>query len=174
MATKHNGNRECWESKDVKPYVSTRCQLSRFLYYWESKCYPDSRNHYISGKAEKVFRGMDLRPCFPNFPGFCMGGYEVEGMSVCPECGSSIVEVDAPPPHYAKRECIGVDHHFHGWVETPWTLERAAQFVLPFGKHKGATMERVAEADYGYVQWLAANVKGNARRAAEIVLRGTI
>jgi hypothetical protein len=91
---------------------------------------------------------------------------------LCSKCGSSIVEVEALPPHYAKRECIGVDHHFHGWVSKPWTLERAQLFLMPFGKHTGLTVAEILAADRSYLEWMARTLAGNAGKAARTILEG--
>ncbi len=78
---------------------------------------------------------------------------------------------DVPAPHVAKLECIGPDHHFFGWTAGEWTLERALAWVMPFGKHKGLTLEQVNEIDRGYLKWIAKWEEDNApREACRIIL----
>ena len=89
---------------------------------------------------------------------------------LCPHCGSSVVvSNDVPPPHYAKRECIGVDHHNLGYVEGEWTLERALAWVMPFGKYRGKPMSQI---DRHYLEWIVKEFEPDksARKAAELVL----
>jgi uncharacterized protein (DUF3820 family) len=58
----------------------------------------------------------------------------------------------------------------------PWTLERASEFRLPFGKHRGRRLHDLASSQGGrdYLHWLSENVDGNAGMAAEIVLQGRV
>ncbi len=73
-------------------------------------------------------------------------------------CGSSIVECfEVPKPHYGKLECIGVDHHFHGWIKAPRTAEWARGYMMPFGKHKNRTLAEIGRSQSGldYLRWAA-------------------
>jgi hypothetical protein len=78
-------------------------------------------------------------------------------------------------PHFGRFDCL--DCGLRGSpVKAPWTIERARAFALPFGKHKGKTVGKLAETASGrsYLEWLALNVGGNAATAARIVLEGGV
>lgn len=54
------------------------------------------------------------------------------------------------------------------------TYKLASEFILPFGKHKGKTVDKVAETDEGllYLDWLNGQdfVKGDLKTALETYL----
>jgi Exodeoxyribonuclease X-like C-terminal len=99
--------------------------------------------------------------------------------TVCPHCGGQIELIagrrqpahhdpprSGPPPREPPRER-------KPWEKppAPWNLERAQRFQMPFGKHEGKTMAQIAQADRGYVKWLAAECNNrNAKKAAELIL----
>lgn len=90
----------------------------------------------------------------------------------CRHCGGELFQVTCERgPHFARLGCRGCGR-FAGWVPKPWTIARARSFVLPFGKYRGRTLGALAATDAGrgYVQWLAANVEGNAGAAARVLL----
>lgn len=76
----------------------------------------------------------------------------------CPQCtGPLSIRNDTPPPHFGRYVCSACGK-FAGWVRTPLTPERAAAWVMPFGKHRGLTLAEIGETDIGYLTWLVANV----------------
>jgi hypothetical protein len=58
------------------------------------------------------------------------------------------------------------------WIKSPWTVERAKSFVMPFGKFRGKTVGELAETPRGadYLRWVAANVSENTGIAARVAL----
>ena len=94
------------------------------------------------------------------------------GFHKCPGCGSTRLRlVRCDGPHWGRRDCL--DGGRRGpWLKSPWTCERAVDFVLPFGKNRGRTIGELARSGTGrsYLRWLAENVEGNAGIAAKIAL----
>src|SRR5262245_46059159 len=73
----------------------------------------------------------------------------------CPRCGGPLLtERMESGPHFARTRCRACG--FRRWERAPMTPERAAAFVLPFGRHRGRTLAEVGVADRGYLEWLAA------------------
>lgn len=89
----------------------------------------------------------------------------------CIDCTIPMIETteDVPPPHAAKRICPRCGR-FGGWIARPWTVERAAAFVVPIGKHKGRTMAEIAKSDRGWIEWAASNLDKGIARAARTYL----
>lgn len=61
-------------------------------------------------------------------------------------------------------------------MSTP-TFKQAAEFVMPFGKHQGRTLDQIAERDNGllYLDWLRGEMDGDpphfgSGRAAHVAL----
>lgn len=53
------------------------------------------------------------------------------------------------------------------WLPQPETLDRALEFSMPWGKHKGS---RLGDLDDGYLSWLVENIHENKiRRMARLV-----
>jgi hypothetical protein len=73
-------------------------------------------------------------------------------------------------PHYARVGCQSCKRH-NRYVETPWTLERAMLFEMPFGKHRGRTLGDSArsESGRGYLAWASENLEGTWGRGADRV-----
>jgi uncharacterized protein (DUF3820 family) len=61
-------------------------------------------------------------------------------------------------------------------LKQPWSIERAKNFVLPYGRYKGKTIAALAESVDGrhYLEWLAANVEKGPGIAASILLEERI
>lgn len=98
-------------------------------------------------------------------------------MTTCPRCGSTdLGEVlcDPPRPHYSRIFCRACDRHL-GWGVAPMTFERAAAFVMPFGKHAGLTLAEIDEGGQrSYLKWLQSEgPKSNVRRALDAYLVGS-
>ncbi len=98
-----------------------------------------------------------------------------EGPETCPRCGSPRIFTMrcTEGPHYAQTgcsDCAAAGRRSHiRWEEAPMTPERAAAFVMPFGKHRGTALHAVP---VDYLQWLAARLDdGAVRRAIEEHLR---
>jgi hypothetical protein len=79
--------------------------------------------------------------------------------------------VPCDPPHWGRRDCLDCGRR-GPWVKAPWSAERAANFMMPFGKHKGTTIGKLAQSESGrsYLRWAAENIKGNVGIAAKIAL----
>jgi hypothetical protein len=95
----------------------------------------------------------------------------------CAGCGSTrLHEVKCNPPHHARLDCLDcLDCGRRGsFKPSPWSLDRARAFMMPFGKFKGRTIGELAKNNQGrsYLKWAAENLDGNAGMAAAIVLRG--
>ena len=65
----------------------------------------------------------------------------------CPKCGKS--------PTYLKqvKQHIGWYCFRCGWLK--WRSQKWQIFVMPFGKHKGKTLQWIAENDQEYIDWAA-------------------
>lgn len=56
-------------------------------------------------------------------------------------------------------------------VAAEWTVERAANFTVPVGRHNGRKVACVAVDDRGWLEWAAASMSiPSARRAASAYL----
>ena len=68
-------------------------------------------------------------------------------------CTHPTVTVELTPqgPNYGRRVC-SVCGSFRGWEPKPMTRERAAEMVLPFGKHSGT---KLGEVPRDYLEWMA-------------------
>jgi hypothetical protein len=88
----------------------------------------------------------------------------------CPHCRSTgLVESPAEPPHFARLDC-GDCGRWLRWVGAPMTFDRAAAFVMPFGKHAGKTL---AEIPRDYLLWGLEKInRPSIRRAIERFLEG--
>jgi hypothetical protein len=58
------------------------------------------------------------------------------------------------------------------FAKTPWSIDRARNFTMPWGKYRGHRLADLAatEEGRGYLRWLAADVEGNASTAARVLL----
>jgi hypothetical protein len=77
-------------------------------------------------------------------------------------------------PHRARLVCDGCGR----WIKflpAEWTIERAREFRLEFGKYRGYTVGEVAAtaAGFHYLRWMVANLSGGPAKAAELVLAAT-
>lgn len=98
---------------------------------------------------------------------------------VCPHCGSAnLVTTLCQPPsqHHARTDC-GDCRRWLRWEAAPMTDERAASFVMPFGKYEGQPLNLIASNPEGrrYLAWCLDELKfkrGAIRRAIEHVLKG--
>jgi hypothetical protein len=87
----------------------------------------------------------------------------------CPHCRKSLRVIPAPeavsrPASYPRepqqRRPDG------SLAPMPMTVERAAAFNVPIGKHKGMTIAEIARKDHGWLRWYAANgTEGSVKRA---------
>jgi uncharacterized protein (DUF3820 family)/predicted RNA-binding Zn-ribbon protein involved in translation (DUF1610 family) len=91
----------------------------------------------------------------------------------CPDCGNSTLRLvrTEGTPHFGRYDCLTCGR-IGPWIKSPWTLERARSFVMPFGKFRGRTVGDLADEKQGrsYLEWAAENVSGNAGTAAGIAL----
>jgi hypothetical protein len=57
-----------------------------------------------------------------------------------------------------------------------WTIERARDFRLEFGRYNGRTIGEVAGLPGGrhYLRWAAETLEGGPAKAAELVLAATV
>jgi uncharacterized protein (DUF3820 family) len=57
-------------------------------------------------------------------------------------------------------------------LKSPWSVERAANFRLPFGKYAGRALGELMRTREGrsYLRWAAKNIKGNPGTAAAIAM----
>jgi hypothetical protein len=71
----------------------------------------------------------------------------------------------------SKRVCLDCRRSL-GFAPLPWSRERAANFVLPWGKYRGRSVGELTKTYDGrdYLAWLCKNVAGNAAIAASIAL----
>jgi hypothetical protein len=65
------------------------------------------------------------------------------------------------------------------WIKflpAEWTLDRARDFRLDFGKYRGRTIGEVASTPAGrdYLRWVVRNLRGGPAKAAEHVLAATV
>ena len=75
-------------------------------------------------------------------------------VETCSYCGGPLSVIrPAPQPHYGKLQCDTCGRH-HGWAQTP-DCELGQRYVMPFGKHRGKTLDEVATTDKGYLHWIA-------------------
>lgn len=100
-------------------------------------------------------------------------------ITTCAYCGSAnlfSVILEPPSPHYARLGCRDCQRSL-GFEPAPMTAERAAAFVLPFGKYSGMAVGKVAASAEGrrYLRWLADQdgIRATIRRAIEFHL-GTL
>lgn len=91
----------------------------------------------------------------------------------CTRCGGTdlyVVECGVGP-HHSRTYCRPCQIPL--WYNpAPWTLERARAFVMPIGQFKGFDLATLASNPRGlsYLRWGAENLKGNAGKAAKIVV----
>jgi uncharacterized protein (DUF3820 family) len=98
-----------------------------------------------------------------------------QAADLCRYCGSpELLTVRClDGPHYARTHCRSCSR-FQRWEAAPMTFERAAKFVLPFGKHQGRELDVIGATDDGlrYLDWLVGQdwLKDNVRRAIKCYL----
>jgi hypothetical protein len=100
---------------------------------------------------------------------------------VCPRCGAALEftlgvaphqqqqwrpqEPQEPPrPQQWRQQQPARQYHAS---PQPWTPQRARDFVLPIGKHRGKTLDEVYRQHPDYLRWLAENVGRGVGRAAQ-------
>jgi hypothetical protein len=98
---------------------------------------------------------------------------EEQGQAVCPHCGSSNLH-ELPlyaTPGYWQTACSDCRLHIK-FSAAEWTLARASEIEMPFGKHRGRKVGELAKTGNGrsYLLWVATTVPGYARTAARIVM----
>jgi hypothetical protein len=74
-------------------------------------------------------------------------------------------------PYHARAECLDCGRPIRNIVR-PWDRERAEQFTLYFGMHRGepvGSLARTAEGE-SYLRWVARTFTKNVAKAARIVL----
>jgi hypothetical protein len=90
----------------------------------------------------------------------------------CRHCGSPDVVITRcrTGPHFARVRCPECGRA--DFAKTPWSLDRARAFVMPWGKYRGKKLADLTatEEGRGYLQWLAAEVEENVSTAARILL----
>lgn len=90
---------------------------------------------------------------------------------ICPRCNeeAELITEGVPAPHVGTWVCR--QGHFCGWVARAWTPERAAAFVMPIGKYKGWTLQRILDGgDREYLAWAARNLEGGIARACRVMV----
>jgi hypothetical protein len=94
----------------------------------------------------------------------------------CPHCAGEVITVPRRIGEHShlQRQCVSCGRGL-GFVQRPWTMERARAFVVPFGRFRGATIAELAatELGRGYLHWLSENVVGGCAVAASLVM-GTL
>lgn len=90
----------------------------------------------------------------------------------CTSCGSEHIQIERcrTGPHFSVVACM--ECGAKTWGKTPWSPERARNFVLHFGKFRGVSIGELSTTEEGrsYLLWLSGNAEGNAAIAAAIVL----
>jgi uncharacterized protein (DUF3820 family) len=90
----------------------------------------------------------------------------------CHRCGSAEVVITRceTGPHFARVRCPGCGRT--GFAKTPWSLDRARAFTMPWGRYRGRQLADLTGTDegLGYLRWLADAVEGNVSTAARILL----
>jgi hypothetical protein len=90
----------------------------------------------------------------------------------CRRCGSTEVVITRceTGPHFARVRCPGCGRN--GLAKTPWSLDRARAFVMPWGRYRGHQLADLTGTDegLGYLRWLADAVEGNVSTAARILI----
>ncbi len=74
---------------------------------------------------------------------------------LCPTCGAPLLldRENVPAPHYGRLVCnLG---HYSQWAPAPMTFERAAAFIMPFGKYRGARLDAIPK---DYLCWARENL----------------
>jgi hypothetical protein len=91
----------------------------------------------------------------------------------CPRCGSAdIVEVPlASGPHHGRLQCRNCGR-YGAFTPKPWTIERALDFKMPFGRFRDQSMCEISRTVSGrdHLHWVASSVSGNPSIAARLVL----
>jgi uncharacterized protein (DUF3820 family) len=91
----------------------------------------------------------------------------------CPNCGKNTLRLVRTEggPHYGRMDCLSCGR-IGPWLKSPWPMERARSFVMPFGKFRGRKVGDLADEKQGrsYLEWAAENIDGNVGTAARIAL----
>jgi hypothetical protein len=78
-------------------------------------------------------------------------------VSACRYCGATdfATRPSEDPRFFARTDCRACGK-LHRWEPFPMTAERAAAFVLPYGRHKGRCLADVGSTDEGrrYLWWM--------------------
>jgi hypothetical protein len=85
---------------------------------------------------------------------------------VCQYCGSRDIgqSMDAPLPHYSRLTCMSCDRCI-GWGPIPPEL-LGDLFIFPFGRHKGRSLNEIAEFDIDLLRWAASEMRESNIREA--------
>ena len=107
----------------------------------------EKSRRYLTASEEKWQRGLDAE-------------FEVEEIDetsrTCSRCGGPLSVIrPAPRPHWAELRCKPCGK-FHGWLRTP-DGELGRNYTMPFGKHRGKTLDEIAATDLGYLKWIASS-----------------
>lgn len=90
----------------------------------------------------------------------------------CHRCGSAEVVIKrlTGGPHFARVRCLKCGRVT--FAKSPWSLDRARAFVMPWGRHRGRQLADLTgtHEGLGYLRWLADGVEGNISTAARILL----
>lgn len=90
----------------------------------------------------------------------------------CRHCGSLNVVITRceTGPHFARVRCPECGRT--EFAKSPWSLDRARAFVMPYGHYRGRKLADLTGTDegLGYLRWLADEVEGNVSTAARILL----
>lgn len=94
-----------------------------------------------------------------------------EETRTCSRCGGPLSVIrPAPQPHFASLSCRRCGK-FHGWLQTP-DGELGQNYVLPYGKHMGKTLDEISAIDRDYLEWVARDfndehIRNSVRRYLE-------
>jgi hypothetical protein len=100
-----------------------------------------------------------------------LGHPETSTQEKCPRCGKNALHFVKSEVHHGRYDCLACGR-IGPWLKSPWTMDRARAFELPFGKYQGRSVGELALTPSGkdYLRRIAENVSENAGIAAAIVL----
>jgi uncharacterized protein (DUF3820 family)/predicted RNA-binding Zn-ribbon protein involved in translation (DUF1610 family) len=89
----------------------------------------------------------------------------------CPRCGKNTLHFVKSEVHHGRYDCLSCGR-IGPRIKSPWTIERANAFTMPFGKYQGRSVGELALTPAGkdYLRWVAESVSENAGIAAAIAL----
>jgi hypothetical protein len=91
-----------------------------------------------------------------------------------PHCESTKLNIArclSDGPHHSKLETLRC-HRFMRHLPATWSLDRAARFVVPFGKHKVKPIGDLWQSQDGrlYLTWAADNWDNDCGEACRVAL----